>query len=43
MKAQIKTDSKKVELCNSLISKLGYCKAKIILKKQYNIKIWLEV
>jgi hypothetical protein len=43
MKAQIKTDSKKIELCNSILSKVGYCKAKEILKKQYNINIWLEV
>lgn len=42
MKAQIKTDSKKIELCNDLVSKLGYVKAKEVLKKQYGIKIWLE-
>lgn len=39
----IKTDSKKTELCNTLVCKLGYCKAKVALMKQYGIKIWLEV
>jgi len=39
----IKTDSNKTELCDSLIKKMGYCKAKIVLKQKYNIDIWLEV